>query len=1143
MKTISKLVFEATSVVLIIFYCSNLSAQRIESTPQSEVTDPQSLTPGEYFVTQSWAQEESFERPYHVRVPKTETKSQQFPVLVFLHGNGADAQEAMRGFLRIRKEIASRYVTVFPQGYRESWNIVSERSKADDLRFIESIVRKLSTFNNVDPYDFTIMGASNGAALVNQLAIESRLPNIRNYISGVSQLNVWQYDGKNFKAKGEDNRYRQVAYPLSAKRLLNISGLNDQLVPYRGGPSNVIPANNGKLAFLDAEESTFVWARQMGYEGKKLNQPSRIIDNVEAFSYLEGNVVHYKVTNEGHGATHGIGEQLLLDFLDAGQEVNEEIREVGERIQAALLEQRRFERLKAVNTEKIKLLRELRQFYASIHLAESRIEHAEESDQVEITQIELEQLDVRVEIINLKLEMIEKRYVLEQLASEVPAEQQDLKMKAEELLEILDAANRLTDKFGEAMLENQHELVEELESKFVELERVFDRQHESLQLRFELIEARRDGDEEWIHELEMELEELDSSEDRDEEQVPAFSETELPKVIRLTSEEVSAAAQLNFNAEILPRLKNACFECHDQDSSSGDLDLESLVEKRPFVVNRIHWLNVIEQLKVRSMPPTDARQPSDEDRRVMLGWLTNAIENFDYETIRRAGVIPAKRLTHDEYNNTIRDLVGIDLRPADRFPSDLTASSGFENSATSLFIQPVTMERYVGAAESIVQSAWPSDTTSSQHDAARKRLIGELQDFNSVDDIKQIIDRFASRAYRRPVLADELASLMNHFEHRQNQGASAESALRGVLQVILISPSFLIRAESPPPSTNNIARISDWDLASRLSYFLWGSMPDDELFGLARTGQLHQPDVLVQQVDRMLSDSKSETLGHLFAAQWLGFQELDRVQRDQIDNPWATDSLVEAMKDESAMLFNSLVQRNASIDRLLDADYTFVNEELANHYRIEGVSGSHLREVSLEDNPRRGVLGHASILATTSFPRRTSPVLRGNWILTTLLGTPPPPPPPNISEFDEGVADNDRLSQRQKLEQHRTNPRCYACHSQIDPLGFALEEFEWFGRYRPQQRGKPVDSVGTLPSGSQFRGLKGLSETLLKERIGDLAEQVTRKMLAYALGRQLHYYDEATVNELTTALMVDQRRVRTLILAIIQSETFQSRQL
>jgi len=169
--------------------------------------------------------------------------------------------------------------------------------------------------------------------------------------------------------------------------------------------------------------------------------------------------------------------------------------------------------------------------------------------------------------------------------------------------------------------------------------------------------------------------------------------------------------------------------------------------------------------------------------------------------------------------------------------------------------------------------------------------------------------------------------------------------------------------------------------------------------------------------------------------------------------------------------------------------------------------------------------------------------LRGNWILTTLLGTPPPPPPPNISEFDEGVADNDRLSQRQKLEQHRTNPRCYACHSQIDPLGFALEEFEWFGRYRPQQRGKPVDSVGTLPSGSQFRGLKGLSETLLKERIGDLAEQVTRKMLAYALGRQLHYYDEATVNELTTALMVDQRRVRTLILAIIQSETFQSRQL
>ena len=434
------------------------------------------------------------------------------------------------------------------------------------------------------------------------------------------------------------------------------------------------------------------------------------------------------------------------------------------------------------------------------------------------------------------------------------------------------------------------------------------------------------------------------------------------------------------------------------------------------------------------------------------------------------------------------------------------------------------------------------------------------------DAAKRVVTQFATRAYRRPLEQDEVDSLVMHYRRRRGQGDSAEVAIREVLQVILISPNFLIRSEvapefSPEPtalaagsqrqenrrlaprrSQSEAVRVSDWELASRLSYFLWASMPDDELFDLARSGRLHEPTVLAQQVERMLKDSKSESLGTLFAAQWLGFAELDRVQRDQIDNPWATDTLVAAMKSESALLFHSLVQRNASIDRLLDADFTFVNEELANHYRIEAVSGSEMREVSLRETPRRGVLGHGSILATTSLPRRTSPVMRGNWILTTLLGTPPQPPPPNASEFNERLAENERLSQRKKLELHRTNPNCYACHSQIDPLGFALEEFEWFGRYRPERRGRPVDSVGKLPDGTSFRGLTGLSRTLVSERSSDLAEQLTRKMLAYALGRQLEYYDEATVRELTMELEADGRKLQTLIHAIVRSDSFQKKQ-
>lgn len=280
------------------------------------------LKSGEYFVTQSWSQEENFRRPYFVNIPR-QPANKKLPVLIFLHGNGGNAERAMQGFMRGRKKIASQFILVFAQGYRESWNIVSERSKADDLGFIEAIVSKLASFENVDSNNFTIMGSSNGAALVNQIAIESKLPNIRNYISGVSQLNVWQHDGNNFKAKGADNNYRKSATPATGKRLLNISGAKDNLVPYQGGTSRGIPAKNGKLGFVAAEKSTYLWARQMGYSGEQLTKPSDIFENVEVFRYLDGDVIHCKVTNEGHGATHGIGEELLLNFLVGGKDITD----------------------------------------------------------------------------------------------------------------------------------------------------------------------------------------------------------------------------------------------------------------------------------------------------------------------------------------------------------------------------------------------------------------------------------------------------------------------------------------------------------------------------------------------------------------------------------------------------------------------------------------------------------------------------------------------------------------------------------------------------------------------------------------------------------------------------------------------------
>ncbi|MDF1714373.1 MAG: hypothetical protein P1U90_19205 [Akkermansiaceae bacterium] len=267
-----------------------------------------------FFVQQTWSQERNYSRPYWVNIPDRENE-EALPVIIFLHGNGGNAMGMQRMVRRRYPEVASQFITVFPEGYQESWNIVSERSRADDKGFIEAIVRELATRDEVKKDEFTIMGISNGAALVNQIAIETKLPNIKNYISSVSPLNGFQHDGKNFKAKGEENDYRVIAAPLAGKRLLNISGTNDPLVPYRGGPSKAIPAKGGKLPFVDAEESIFLWAKQMGYGKAKLKQPVEVRGKVAVFSYLDGDVVHFKVNDHGHNATQALTEKLLLNFL------------------------------------------------------------------------------------------------------------------------------------------------------------------------------------------------------------------------------------------------------------------------------------------------------------------------------------------------------------------------------------------------------------------------------------------------------------------------------------------------------------------------------------------------------------------------------------------------------------------------------------------------------------------------------------------------------------------------------------------------------------------------------------------------------------------------------------------------------------
>ena len=797
--------------------------------------------------------------------------------------------------------------------------------------------------------------------------------------------------------------------------------------------------------------------------------------------------------------------------------------------------------------QRVQRLKEIRGIQSELQKTEVAIEQAEDDDDDRLVgelEDRLDELGGEVDRQWTLLELSDGLWRVHEIRSELDRTDR-LFVGTENLLRLqrrrMELSNRLFDVYSDGPESEEGALEERLEVLGTE----FELRIEYLELSRELFWAREEDDEELIEEFERELRtlrrelnEFDRGEEEREEKPrrPRANNSKPPGPVTVSQQEMVAAGKLVFADDIVPLLDSGCVDCHSNEEASGDLNLQTLVTQQPLVVNRTHWLNVIAQLKNRSMPPAGEPGPAEAERRRLVAYLSNAIHNFDYTTVRSPGYEPARRLTHEEYNNTVRDLFGIDLRPADSFPGDLTASSGFDNSANSLFIQPVTMERYVGAAEEIIRLALPLNPTTSEHNRIYSEVFVTADGRTSDSAMLSVVEHFARRAFRRRVQADESQALVDHYRGLRNEGHPPEVAVRETLQAILISPSFLIRTEADR-DTHEPYRVNDLEFASRLSYFLWASMPDEQLVRSAVDGELDVRKVLDAEITRMLADDRSRTLGSSFASQWLGFNDLGRVRPGPIDNPWCTDTLIESMKDESALFFWSLVQSNAPIEDVLTADYTYLNEELANHYRMKSVRGEKMRRVSLEGTPRGGILGHGSILAITSFPGRTSPVLRGNWILSELLGTPPPPPPPNVSQFDEQLA-RERLSVQERLELHRRNPNCYACHSQIDPLGFSLSEFDWFGRHRPGKR----HVRGRLPESEDFQGLEGLRDALIEYRLDDLVDQVTRKMLSYALGRQLAYYDEATVREIVATVEADDRRLQTLIRAIVHSETFQMKQ-
>jgi Protein of unknown function (DUF1592)/Protein of unknown function (DUF1588)/Protein of unknown function (DUF1587)/Protein of unknown function (DUF1585)/Protein of unknown function (DUF1595) len=409
---------------------------------------------------------------------------------------------------------------------------------------------------------------------------------------------------------------------------------------------------------------------------------------------------------------------------------------------------------------------------------------------------------------------------------------------------------------------------------------------------------------------------------------------------------------------------------------------------------------------------------------------------------------------------------------------------------------------------------------------------------------EKILASLARRAYRRPIAADDLQPLLALYR-QGTQSGGFEAGVRLALQKILVSPEFLFRMEFDPPDAapGSVHRISDIELASRLSFFLWSSIPDDELLAIAGRGTLSDASVLEGQVRRMLVDPRSQALVKNFSGQWLYLRNIVGIQPDSTSFPNFDENLRQALAQETELLIESTLREDRSVADLLNTDYTFINQRLAEHYGIKGVYGSEFRRVALHDPKRYGLLGQASVLTVTSYPNRTAPTIRGKWVLEQLLGTPPPPPPPNVPSLKDD-ASTKKMTMRERMEQHRANPTCAVCHKMMDPIGFSLENFDGLGRWRDSTGigTGPIDTSGVLPDGTAFDGPTGLRDVLVSKR-ELFVETFTERLLTYALGRGVEQYDSPVIRKITREAAADNQRWSSIILGIAKSAPFQMRRI
>ncbi|MGZ8938802.1 MAG: DUF1592 domain-containing protein [Limisphaerales bacterium] len=591
----------------------------------------------------------------------------------------------------------------------------------------------------------------------------------------------------------------------------------------------------------------------------------------------------------------------------------------------------------------------------------------------------------------------------------------------------------------------------------------------------------------------------------------------------------------SFKEVVTPFVENYCTRCHGQNRQRGGINFGPALKSPGESASSARWKQAVAAVKLHDMPPENAeKQPTDEEREKFLEGITK----IKFLSSKDPGPFVIRRLTKMEYGNTLRDIFGVDPAVADELPDEVIGA-GYLNT-----LSPMQSEQYLAIANEVLDRVMTAD--GARWAKLRKEHFGKTpaQGADERAAARKVARTLGRQAYRRPASESELDVLVRVFDlGRENKLAYSE-AVRLMIKAILVSPQFLfITPATEVESGKSIVPLDDYQLASRLSYLLWATTPDAQLSALADRGKLREPAALKAQVKRLLEDPRSRALFDGFGAQWLGLGSLESKTFDTDKFPQMTSELRFAMYEEARLFFESIVRENRSVVSFVDADYTFLNGTLAPLYGLDKrVGGSRWRKVKLVDENRGGILGMPGILAVTSFPNRTSPVKRGVWVLEQVLGEhvqPPPPDIPTLEKQEQKTIEN--LTLRERTELHTKEVACANCHKVLDPIGFGLENFDAIGRWRDNDdSGGAIDAAGELPGGKRFSSPKEL-KTIIAAREDDLARNLTQKLLAYALCRQLEGYDEVVVDQLVATIARDGYRMQTLITEIVTSYPFTHR--